>query len=200
MHLVPGEAVGVEAHEAGALHGGAAERRDEEEEVGVVPGSMGHVLGEMPAMAYGEIPDDERRASPLSHHGLRGALEGRDETRRRPVSIVSAKPPDPQRVARELGPVGEHATVRHSDRAVNPGRERRRGARASAERGEGRGERDERDERASGVSRGGWASYGASLLPFFVPRSRDERDFAWRLWRIDRGERYLLRSFVSPRY
>lgn len=148
--VVPRQAVGVEADEAGARHRRAGQGGHEEEEIRVVAGAMGHVLRELTAVTNGQIADDERGTSALRGHRRRRALEARDEARRRPVAIVASQPADPPRVARELGPLGEHATVRHSNRPAEAGSERRGGARARTERGDDEEKKRGREPRRDG--------------------------------------------------
>ena len=147
--LVPGESIVADADEAGALDGGAIERGQVEQEVGVAPGAMREVRQELATVARREIADPEDRAGPLARDDGRGPLDRLHEAREPVVAIVLSQPPVAFAFGGQLGGRRQDTAMRHPDGSPELRGEGRGRARAAAREEQRRGE-PEQGSRAHG--------------------------------------------------
>lgn len=135
--LVAGDAVGPEMDESGAVDRRAIEGRHVKEQIRVDSGSVGEVRRQRSAArAVRQVPDAEGRAWPLTGNLGGGALDRLRESRKAPVTIVTAKPAEPAGDRAKLGPVGQDPAIRRPYGSPPRGDERGRGSHAAGEAGE----------------------------------------------------------------
>jgi hypothetical protein len=132
MVRVPGETVGAEVDEAGALHASSVQGAHVEQEVGVATGPVRQVWKEMTSVVQRQIADDEHAPRVRFGDDVRGLLDGLDECPSSIASLVLPEASEARAVVRQRRSAREGAAVREPDRSEIPWHQRGRCSRARA--------------------------------------------------------------------